>query len=358
MSTPDQIRRKQDEQAKKRAAIERRIYEARAKQSKKDIEAAGYREKAAKASTPSGVQSHLRAASSAEKVALAEGRKIAEESKKLADCSKQDAVLVKELSAALTRQAADEARARARAEAAARQAREATLRQERSRTAGLLSSSERRLAEQIAELRPPKKETLRILYLTASSEGDLRVDKEIRRVKAGVRAATLRDLVQIEHMPAATTSDLLDGLARVRPHILHFSGHSSQKELLFDTDASSDNPGQVVGAAAFARALGAVDEPPLLVVLNSCSSEGHLAGLLEVVPIGIGMSASIGDPDAMSFAARFYSAIAEGQSVGSACAAARVQMEFDGMTDSDLPTLVSQPGVEPMLVHLVAVPDA
>ncbi len=36
----------------------------------------------------------------------------------------------------------------------------------------------------------------------------------MRRVKAGVQAATHRDLVQIEHKPAATSSDLLDGLTR------------------------------------------------------------------------------------------------------------------------------------------------
>ena len=43
--------------------------------------------------------------------------------------------------------------------------------------------------------------------------------------------------------------------------------------------------------------------------------------------MAIGMSDEIGDPDAMSFAARFYTAIADGQSVRSAYEAARIQME-------------------------------
>ena len=47
-------------------------------------------------------------------------------------------------------------------------------------------------------------ERLRILYVTAAADGDLRVDKEIRGVKKGVKAATLRDLVEIEPLLAAT----------------------------------------------------------------------------------------------------------------------------------------------------------
>jgi hypothetical protein len=367
MSTPEQIRRQVDDLAKKRADNDRHLAEARARQAKKDEEASNYRSRAAKASSESTARMYLRQAESAQKDAHAQGKKVADHSKRAAEYSKKEAELSRAMSTAMAKERADEERSRKRREAedqrarkrledAERRARDRERQAERARTAALLSASESRLSQQISEIRAPKPERLRILYVTASPEGDLRVDKEIRRVKIGVQAATHRDLVTIETLPAATPSDLLEALGRFRPHVVHFSGHAGPDVLAFDTDSVGDNPGQVVSADAFARAMGAVDEPPILVVLNACDSETQLEGLLTVVPIAIGMSDSIGDADAMAFAARFYTAIADGQSVHSAWALARVQMEFDGLADADLPVLGSRPDVDPSLVTLVLPP--
>lgn len=63
------------------------------------------------------------------------------------------------------------------------------------------------------------------------------------------------------------------------------------------------------------------DEPPRLVVLNSCDSAAQLQSLLGKVAIAIGMSDEIDDEAAIVFAARFYGTLAEGQSVSAAHAA-------------------------------------
>lgn len=209
----------------------------------------------------------------------------------------------------------------------------------------------------MSRLRPPEAEPLRILYLTAASQGDLRVDEEMRRVKAGVQAATHRDLVQIEHKPAATSSDLLDGLTRFKPHVVHFSGHANETVLVFDTGSDRPGPGQRVSAEAFACAMSAVDAPPTLVVLNACKSEPQLAGLLDAVPLAIGMSDSIGDADAMAFAARFYTTVADGLSVEAAYKMAKVQLELSGLSDADLPILIHDSAINPADVVLVIPPQ-
>ncbi|TFV52854.1 hypothetical protein [Blastococcus sp. TF02A-35] len=378
MSSLEQIRRQIDEAVKKRAEADKQAADARVKQAKKEADAASYRSRADRASSQSMARSYLRQAESAQKEALTLGAKAAGYSTKSAQFSKKEADLSRALSTALDKQRsdeqrvqkqrqladqraqkqreADEKRARERLQLAERRAREREQQAERARTQALMAATESRLQQQIAEIRPPQVERLRILYVTAASDGDLRVDKEIRRVKKGVKAATLRDLVEIEPLLAATGADLLDGMSGFKPHVVHFAGHADEDVLVFDTEADGDNLGQVITKSVFARAMGAVDNPPVLVVLNACHSTGHLDELLTVVPMAIGMSDEIGDPDAMSFAARFYTAIADGQSVRSAYEAARIQMEMDGMSDADLPVLRAQDTVDPAATPLIIPP--
>jgi hypothetical protein len=199
----------------------------------------------------------------------------------------------------------------------------------------------------------PGAATLRVLYLTANPDGGMRVDDEIRRVKTGVRAATHRDLVELRHLPAVTPGDLLDELARFAPHVVHFSGHTNESVLVFDTGTEMFTGGERIPIAAFAMALDAVDEPPRMVVLNGCSSHGQFAALLEVVPLAVGMSDDVEDVDAMAFAARFYSALAEGQSVNGAFKLARAQLALGGLPAANLPVLAHAPDTDPAETILV-----
>lgn len=356
VSSPQQIRQKLLDLGKRRAEAEKRLAEARSKQTKKMEEAASYRSRASKTASASTVKSYLRSADTAERAALVEGRKVAEQSKRLADFSAKEMALQRDFAAAEKRHAAADRRERERQAAAAKRAHEQELRAERARTAAIIRASEGRLTAAMDKIRPPQTERLRILYLTAAPRADLRVDEEIRRVKAAVQAATHRDLIEVEHKPAATTGDLMDGLLRFGPHVVHFSGHANESALVFDTGSDGAGPGQRVTAESFAQALGSVDRPATLVVLNACKSEAQLTGLLSAVPIAIGMSDSISDRDAMAFAARFYSAIAEGQSVQGAYSASKAQMALDGLSDADLPVLVSEVGVSPREVQLVIPP--
>lgn len=368
MSSSAQIRQKLVELSKKRSDHEKRIAEARGRQAKKSEEAASYLQRAARTTSASTAASYARQAESAERTALAEGKKVADESKRVADCSAKEAALNKELGSAIASEASAERRANERRAATERKERdrqatlakrqhEQELRVERARTSAMLAATENRLSVIMSGRATPRPEPLRILYLTAAAGGDLRVDEEIRRVKAGVRAATHRDLVRIDHRPASTCSDLLDGLTQFRPHVVHFSGHGNEALLIFDTGSDAHGAGQPVTAAAFARAISAVDDPPTLVVLNACKSGDQLSQLLNEVPVAIGMSDSIGDADGMAFAARFYATIADGQSVESAYRVARSQMELIGLADHDLPVLASADGIDPALLVLVVPPD-
>lgn len=379
------LRQKIAELAKKRADLEKRIAAAQKVKSRKETEAASKLSSAGRSSSASSQRMYLRQAEAAQRAALAEGRKVADLSQKLAALAKNEGQRNKELAAAIRSESAAQAQADAKArkerEAAERkrqsEVRAAELRRQQERlddeqrrrddqlrheldrladqqsAASLVAATEERLTQQIEAIRPPKREQLRILYATATPQGDLRVGEEIRRVKAAVRAATHRDQILIDHLPAATPGDLLDGLTSFRPHVVHFSGHANESVLVFDTGDTEPGPGTVVTAEAFQRAINSPDEPPVLVVLNACRSAAQLNSLLGKVAVAIGMSDSVGDADAITFATRFYRTLAEGQSVNAALATARADMQMNGLPDYDLPTMVLLPGVDPTTVHLV-----
>lgn len=296
---------------------------------------------ATKARTASSAATATRAAEAADK-------KLDTAESKLAD-------LKKKLAANAASQTAKQ-RALATAEDTARRAadRDDERRRRKERTHAL---DLHRLATQPlrhSEVQPPAPEPLRVLYLTATPNAEevtttapdgtitqtgtwLRVDKEFREVQKALRRAKYRDLVHLEHRPAATAQDLLDAINDIRPHVVHFSGHSWDGGVVLDDDTLDTTDGHDVDFALLARALSATTTPPRLVVLNACETLGGADELLQVAPVVIAMSDTIDDTAAIVFARQFYAAIAAAQSVSAALEQARLGMMFATTGDEDLP---------------------
>lgn len=221
-----------------------------------------------------------------------------------------------------------------------------------------VSHAETAVSDVLRQLPAPKPEKLRVLMLGASSEGDLRVAREQKRIRAAVESALHRDQIELDARAAATTHDLLDGLSRFRPHVVHFSGHSNEDLILFEDERDEPHEGVVVNARVFAKAIQATDDPPLLVLLNSCKSAAQIDALVEqVVPFAIGMADEVGDADAINYAAQFYASVANGQSIQSAHLAGKVRLELDGLEGSELPTLAWADDVDPATTMLVKPDD-
>jgi hypothetical protein len=220
-----------------------------------------------------------------------------------------------------------------------------------------LDSTDLLVRDALRHLRAPRLERLRVLMLAASSEGDLRVGREQKRIRLAVERAVHRDLVELDVRPSATTDDLLDGIVRFRPHIVHFSGHSDDDLIVFEDEVDEPHEGVIVTAEAFAHAVAATDEPPLLILLNSCNSASQIGRLVEsVAPFAIGMSDEIEDGDAITYAAQFYAAVANGQSIQSAHASGQAALELAGLATRDLPTLAHATDVNPATTYLVVAP--
>jgi hypothetical protein len=135
---------------------------------------------------------------------------------------------------------------------------------------------------------------------------------------------------------------------------VHFSGHSNDELIVFEDERDEPHDGVIVTARAFASAVKATDDPPLLVLLNSCNSASQIDDLVEgIVPFAIGMADEIDDGDAITYAAQFYAAVANGQSIKSAHLAAQAALELAGLSGAELPTLASAYDVDPTTTILV-----
>ncbi|MGW2182922.1 hypothetical protein ACWCXX_33605 [Streptomyces sp. NPDC001732] len=345
-------RRKLSQKNSLRVAAEKKVGEFRRKEANKRGQAAKARAAVEKASTPGSRKSKLSSAQRYEK-----------EANQAADSVGTWSARVAKLGAAVGDLESKLAKAEAAERAAADSARKREQKQAEHRAAtahrkieSRLSATEGQVSTVMKELRAPKPEKLRILLLGASSEGDLRVGREQQRIRAAVQASTHRDLVELDVHPAATTEVFLDALPRFRPHVVHFSGHSAKDLIAFEKDEDGFHESAIVRAGAFARAIAAVDDKPLLVLLNSCDSAAQTVKLVDTVPFAIGMSDTIDDGDAVSYAARFYAAVAEGQSVQAAHRLSQAAMEMNGLNGHDLPTLTCAPNVDPAAAKLVTPP--
>lgn len=349
-----QYRSQLDRKRKQRMDAEKRAGDFRSKESRKRAEADKARRDAASTRSDSTARSKLREADRKSKEAEAAGKEAARWSDRAAKYASDEVTIQRNLTRAENTEAtaAERKRRRQQQQADRRAAAEHLMIETRLRRA---EDTAAQAAEAMRTLPMPKPEKLRVLVLGASADGGLRVGREAKRIRAAVESALHRDHIELDVRPAATTGDLLDGISKFRPHVVHFSGHSNETLIEFEKDIDHlHDEGAVVTAAAFAKAVKATDDPPLLVLLNSCKSAAQLPGLVpDVAPFAVGMADSIEDADAINYAAQFYSAVANGQSIGASHASGQAALELAGLRSADLPTLQWADDVDPSATVLV-----
>lgn len=339
---------------KQQAAAESNRGKARTAGGKYRADAAKEIQKITPRTSASMARTYQRNAENLEKRAQAEDKKVTDLSVKLSRSAGELATAEENLARELTRTAKKEedkkkAETRNREQADAR-------RQQKERSHAREIARLTRPTVQYVIVQTPKPEVLRVLYMTANPEMDLRTEVEVRDVQQAVSRALHRDLIDVQYRPAATPEDLLDGLNDVRPHVVHFSGHAGDAAVLFD-NASVDSPeGREVPFELLARALGTTAEPPKLLVLNGCDTLDGAEVLLEATPVVIAMATEISDLAASAFAARFYAAVASAQPIGPALRQGAVVLDLMGLDEGWKPSLLARDDVAVDELVLVQVP--
>lgn len=160
--------------------------------------------------------------------------------------------------------------------------------------------------------------TTKILFLASNPKGmdELRLDKEARDVKEGLRLAKDRDWFTIKSQWATRPKDVCREILHFSPNVVHFSGHGAEDGgLAFENEVGQV---QLVSPDALAGLFKLFSEHVRCVVLNACYSEIQFDAIAQHISFVIGMRQEIGDQAAIEFSVGFYDALGAGRSVESA----------------------------------------
>jgi hypothetical protein len=195
-----------------------------------------------------------------------------------------------------------------------------------------------------------KKHTILFLAANPSGTSPLALDREARSIYVELERSGYRERFELETRWAAEPLDLLRELRKLRPTVVHYSGHGGQNGLFFQ---AADGRAQVVSPAAIAETFGAAGASVKLVILNACYSEAQAEALVAHVDCVVGMEGPIPDDAARSFAIGFYGGLGERQSVAAAYKQGRAAISLEG-SDGDIPRLKVRDGVDANRLVLAA----
>jgi len=212
-----------------------------------------------------------------------------------------------------------------------------------------------------------------ILFLAANPTGTdrLMLDREARAIQVALERSSFRDRFELVTRWAATPLDLLSELVKLKPTVVHFSGHSGQNvtgEYMPERESprglgpecglssgkqgqtlffhGPDDRPQAVSVAAVEETFGAAGSSVKLVVLNACYSEVQAEALLAHVDCIVGMGGLIHDDAARSFAIGFYGGLGERESVAAAYKHGLAAISLEGLRGHDCPQLKIRDGID------------
>lgn len=211
-----------------------------------------------------------------------------------------------------------------------------------------------------------------ILFLAADpvSTSQLRLDREVRDIEAGLQRSQHRDRFQLKQQWAVRPRDLQRSLLDHSPQIVHFSGHGvgeatntqtadppsikDARKITFAGDqpdapmASEEGiilegisgEAKLVSTEALASLFSLFAQSVECVVLNACYSQRQATAIAQHIPYVIGMNQAIGDRAAIEFAVGFYDALGAGRSVEFAYKLGCSAIQLAGIAEHLTPVLL------------------
>jgi hypothetical protein len=188
--------------------------------------------------------------------------------------------------------------------------------------------------------------SIRLAFLAANpiDTNRLRLDREFRGMGERLRQGKVGKKIVLSSHWALRPEDLAGILLRVKPHIVHFSGHGTSAGIILE-DPSGRHV--VAPTSALAELFGIVSKSIQCVVLNACYSQSHAEAIASHVGVVVGTTKAISDEGAIRFAAGFYQAVAFGRDLKTAFELGVNDVRLHNLPDGETPRLVTSPHVDP-----------
>ena len=217
-----------------------------------------------------------------------------------------------------------------------------------------------------------------ILFLAANPAGTdrLALDREARAIQHELERARCGHRFEFISRWAAEPLDLLRELRKLRPTVVHFSGHGErvanepQCDVQARRDVSAvvgreepnglcfqgpDGRAVVVSPEALCKTFRSTAPTVKLVVLNACYTASQAEALVGHVECVLGMNGSIHDVAARSFAIGFYGGLGERESIAAAYQQGCAAIGLEGLRDDEHPQLVVRFGSDASQLVLAAI---
>jgi hypothetical protein len=203
---------------------------------------------------------------------------------------------------------------------------------------------------ELSSPKPPTRHTILFLAANPSGTDPRALDREARAIQVELERSGFRDRFELVTRWAAEPLDLLRELRKLKPTVVHFSGRGAPAA----EDASQYGPcfqgpdgrAQLVSTEALQETFGAAGASVKLVVLSACYSEVQARTLLPHVGCVVGMSGSVLDDAARSFAIGFYGGLGERESVAAAYEQGCAAISLDGLRARARPQLAVRADVD------------
>ena len=183
--------------------------------------------------------------------------------------------------------------------------------------------------------------TIKILFLAANPTGTtrLRLDQEAHEIDRALQSAEFRDHFEVRQYGAVRITEVQEYLLRHKPNIVHFSGHGSSSGEIIMESISGDK--QTVPVHALSELFHILKDDIRCVVLNACYTEKQARAIAEHIDCVIGMSISISDQSAISFATAFYRALGFGRNMKEAFNLGCSELYIEGLGEQETPKLLA-----------------
>jgi len=211
---------------------------------------------------------------------------------------------------------------------------------------------QRQIAADVERLKyVPEKITVLFFATNPIDTDRLRLDQEVRSIQEMIRKSDHRDSIVFESRWAVRPLDIIQAINELNPDIVHFSGHGADSsELVLE---NTDGTTKLVTKEAITQTIMLSTDKIRFMFFNACFSFEQAQAVVEYVDAAIGMTDSVSDNGACTFAAQFYSSLGFGFSVKKAFEQAKGAMMLESPAEKNTPELYVKDGIDPNELFLV-----